>query len=443
MSILLALQLGCNKLDVKPKQSLVVPETLQDFQGLMDNASQLNLNHPGLGEAGADNFYLSDANYNADASIPFRNIYIWNKNPFSGVTLVSDWDGSYSRVFYCNVALDGLEKPGFNTSDNEYRNVKGQALFLRANAFYMLAQEFALPYSEASAGSDLGIPLRTNSDLNIPSKRSTVKETYDRIINDLTLAKAYLPNIPAYKTRPSKPAAYGLLARVYLSKGDYQNAFLNADSCLRLNGTLINYNTLSASSSFPFAIYNNEVLFHATMSNMASFLQSRLLIEPSLYSQYVSNDLRKTLFFKDNGNATFSFKGSYNGAGNPLFCGVAIDEVYLIRAECNARLGRISDAMADLNTLMSTRFKTGTYVNAVATTEDEALNKILPERRKELLFRGLRWTDLRRLNKDPRFATTLTRTVNGTQYTLPPNDKRYTLQIPDYVVSLSGIEQNP
>ena len=71
-----------------------------------------------------------------------------------------------------------------------------------------------------------------------------------------------------------------------------------------------------------------------------------------------------------------------------------------------------------------------------------ALAKVLTERRKELLMRGLRWTDLRRLNRDSRFAVTLSRTVQGQEYLLPPGDPRYTLLIPNEVIVNSGIAQN-
>ena len=77
------------------------------------------------------------------------------------------------------------------------------------------------------------------------------------------------------------------------------------------------------------------------------------------------------------------------------------------------------------------------------TDADELLRIILQERRKELLFRSLRWTDLRRLNKDSRFAVTLTRKLNNDTYTLPPNDARYVLPIPQQEIEESGIQQNP
>ena len=78
-----------------------------------------------------------------------------------------------------------------------------------------------------------------------------------------------------------------------------------------------------------------------------------------------------------------------------------------------------------------------------ASGTDDALKKILTERRKELLLRGIRWTDLRRLNYDSQFATTLTRVVNTQIITLMPNDNRYVYPIPNDEILYSGVTQNP
>ncbi|MBN8856731.1 MAG: RagB/SusD family nutrient uptake outer membrane protein, partial [Sphingobacteriales bacterium] len=73
----------------------------------------------------------------------------------------------------------------------------------------------------------------------------------------------------------------------------------------------------------------------------------------------------------------------------------------------------------------------------------QALDTILVERRKELPFRGVRWTDLRRLNLEGR-TITLTRVLNGTTYQLPPNSKLYTLPIPpDVIIFNPNMKQNP
>ena len=125
------------------------------------------------------------------------------------------------------------------------------------------------------------------------------------------------------------------------------------------------------------------------------------------------------------------------------FAGIATNEVYLIRAESLARLGQKDAAMQVLNALLVKRWRTGTYVPLVAVDAEDALKKILVERRKEVPFHAnLVWEDLRRLNKDSRFARTLTRVIAGVTYTLAPNDKRYTLPIPDLEIQLTGIPQN-
>lgn len=433
---------ACNKLDEKPKQSLVVPETLQDLQGLLDNTGVLNANYPALGQVSCDETYLPDAIYNSLTLIQHKKAYIWDKNPFDGVKSEIDWGTGYQHVFYSNVALDGLKKLDPAQATADYNNIKGQALFHRAFTFFALAQEFAKPYNAGTLSADKGLPLRLNSDLNIPTQRSTLKETYDQIIGDLQLAKNLLPNLSIYKTRPSKASVYGLLSRIMLTTGDYEKTLLYADSCLKLYSTLINYNTLNASATFPFVQLNSEVIFQANLAGTIALLQSRANIDPQLYQSYQTNDLRKTLFFNLVSAGVYNFKGNYNGNGSPFFCGLAVDEIYLNRAEGYARTGKPTEAISDLNTLMQTRFKTGTFVPYTATNADDALTKILVERRKELLIRGLRWTDLRRLNKDPRFALQLSRTVNGQSYTLPPNDDRYTLPLPEDIVNMTGIEQN-
>lgn len=74
---------------------------------------------------------------------------------------------------------------------------------------------------------------------------------------------------------------------------------------------------------------------------------------------------------------------------------------------------------------------------------EEVLFAIITERRKELPFVGeIRWEDLKRLNKEERFQRTLKRVINGSTFTLPPNDKRYVLPIPLNEIQLSRIEQN-
>ncbi|HEY6083417.1 MAG TPA: RagB/SusD family nutrient uptake outer membrane protein, partial [Chitinophagaceae bacterium] len=67
---------------------------------------------------------------------------------------------------------------------------------------------------------------------------------------------------------------------------------------------------------------------------------------------------------------------------------------------------------------------------------------ILVERRKELVFRTIRFTDIKRLNKEGADITQK-RIIGGKTYILLPNDPRYALSIPENVIQAGGIPQNP
>ena len=117
--------------------------------------------------------------------------------------------------------------------------------------------------------------------------------------------------------------------------------------------------------------------------------------------------------------------------------------MYLNRAESYARTGKVANGLKDLNSLLLNRWnKNKTYVPLTAMNTEEAISLILRERRKELLMRGLRWLDLKRLNKMGANIT-LERELGNNRFTLLPNDNRYALAIPEYVIQLSGIPQNP
>jgi len=265
------------------------------------------------------------------------------------------------------------------------------------------------------------------------------------MMDDANLAKNLLlqPTASPNGFMPSKQAAYAFLARVYLTMGKYDKATLYADSALRINGKLMDYNTLSTSVTLPFSITNDEIIYQSYLAqaNPASnvITTQGYSIDTLLYQTYHDNDLRKVLYFQVTGK-NINKKRGYSGSilnSN----GLATDEMYLIRAEGYARDGLLENALADLNSLLAKRFKMGTFAPITGLGQQQLLDKILLERRKELVWRGLRWNDIRRLNSEGR-AITLTRNLDGKVYTLPPNDKRYALPIPPDVIAFSGIPQN-
>lgn len=438
--------ISCDKdyLEKINDKSLLVPSTIADFQALLDDNNVMNQT-PWIGEISSDNFYATDAGYLAWNTELERAAYTWSTDPNSTGN-VPDWNNAYRQIFNSNIVLDGLPEVKGKATETEIRNLRGSALFYRGYALYNLSQMFAAPYDAVTSDKDPGIPIRLSADVNLRPGRGTVSDTYLQILKDLKEAAELLPEQVAYKSRPSQAAAFALLARITLSMRNYEMALKYAEQCLAVRNTLIDYNTLdlNATRAFPVLLPNGntEAIYYSVMSPLSFFSSSLTYVDSLLYKSYATNDLRKSAFFLSRGANKFSFRGSYTGR-TELFSGLAIDEMYLIRAECLARKGNTQTAMDDLNTLLSKRWKSGTYMTLRASSADEALNLILAERRKELLIRGLRWSDLRRLNTDSRFTITLQRKINGQTYTLPPLDKRYVLLIPDQEVEATGIAQNP
>ena len=445
--------ISCKKdfLDKKPSTDLVVPSTLGDFRALLDNENVMGQT-PGLGELSSDDYYLNYIYWKTKTSTKEHNAYVWAKDIYEGQNNVDDWDLPYQQVFYANVVLEGLQRITADSGGDaqEWRALKGTAFFTRAYAFYNLAQVFGPVYDSAISPADnkLGIPLRLSADVNPVSVRATVKQTYAQIFSDLQGAKDLLPvSIPlANRNRPSKPAVLAMLARVCLSMRAYDSARLYADNCLQLYNTLIDYNKVG-SVPFPFSKNNPEALYQSNLLSktevLLAFIVPDCIVDSVLYRSYASADLRRTIYYSstDRG-APPNLRWNYNSSLY-LFSGLATDEVYLIRAECAARVGNTASALGDLNTLLQNRWKTDSFAPVVAPTAAAALDSILLERRKELAFRGIRWTDLRRLNKEGAAIGLARKLDDGQNPQLLPNGMRYVLPIPPDVLRISGIPDNP
>jgi starch-binding outer membrane protein, SusD/RagB family len=444
---------SCHKgfLDAKPSTNLEVPTTLSDFQALLDNTTVFGL-VPTLGEASADNYFFTYP-YWQTLDTREKNAYVWTVDIFQGQGGQQDWNTPYQQVFYANVVLDGLGSQPSQDSVAEWNALEGAALFFRAFAFYNIAQVFAPLYADSLINMPLGIPLRLHADINTPSTRSTIGQTYQQIIRDLDSAELFLPagEPNAYRNRPIRLAAQALLARVYLSMRKYPRARAYADSALQAYSTLIDYNTLDTLNPFPIILLNAETLYQASFLGvsvasapyplaLAGGFYPNTRIDSGLMHSYDPNDLRRIVCYNYKPLDASDLKGSYAASFIP-FGGLATDELYLIRAECAARDSDANSAMADIDSLLSKRWRTGTFPGYTVGSAREALDTVLLERRKELAFRGLRWTDLRRLNAEGA-NDTLTRNLNGTLYTLAPNSSLYVLPIPPDVISLSAIAQN-
>lgn len=435
--------IGCKDfLDVRPDKSLVIPSTLEGLQAILDDYNNI-VGDPTYGEISADDYYLTNEGWSTIPEEGHRRAYMWEKDYlFSGITF-SEWLNAYRNVYKANTILEKLDEIERNEKNKHlWDDVKGQAYFLRARSFLSVANIWALGYDPSTAKKKLGIPLRLESDFNIQSQRSTLEETYATILDDLNNSISLLPIKSIHPSRASKIAALALQARTYLFMRDYENCRKVSDECLKLKDNLMDFNHLDPKKTYPIAQFNEEVIYVSQMASPQPLRATRAKIDFNLMILFDKNDLRKVVYFQDNTNGSFGFRGSYQGSIT-LFSGLATDELYLMRAECQVRNGNIKGALDDLNKLLKSRWDNKTDFKPVEVFDKEQLlDIILLERRKELIMRGIRWPDIKRLNLEGRDIK-LVRMIKNQTVLLEPNDLRYALTIPESVIEISKIEQNP
>lgn len=447
--VCLVANLSCNKkkfLDEKPSSDIFIPTKLTEFRALLDN-DEIMSETPVMGEVSADNYYLSNSFYTALKSRE-HNCYTWNTNIyFDNEGSVGDWDKPYQQVFYANVVLEGLRSISGNKGGDasEFAALKGASHFVRAYAFHNVAQVFSPAYDLNITDDEnkYGIPIRKTPVIGEVG-RKTVLETYNEIIKDLDTAIQLLPETIDidHLNRPTRSAAFALMARVYVSMRKYDSALFYANRCLDIHSALIDYNTINTMIGTPFQRENLEVLYQSKILSTNNVLKAAIVpgcyVDSNLFKSYSIDDLRRSIYYTTL-TPLPNLKRGYTGTIF-LFSGLATDEIYLIKAECLARTGYYAEGMNVLNQLLVNRFATGTFVPLVAQNAQEALDTILVERNKELSFRGVRWSDLKRLNKEGRNII-LSRTVDGTNYSLLPNSNKYVLSLPLDVALLGNVLQ--
>lgn len=436
---------SCDKfLDEKSDVALAIPTTLEELDDMMNFYREF-VDDPNAGEVATDDFYVLDNDLNGINSEDAKNIYRWSDNVFLEDDQ-NDWRTVYNGIYYCNLVLeklDELEKNEKIQDRSRFNKVRGEALFMRARRYLHAALVWCLAYDAASADTDLGLPLRLGSNFNEKVGRSSLQKTYERIISDLKLSAQLLPEKPVHKVKASRPAALAILARTYLSMRDYDSAFRYADSTLQHNNILLDFNELDINQSQPIYAFNDEVIMSTILRSQSMFSRARLKVNNELVDLFEEDDLRKLVFFFQNPDNTYGFKSRFGTEGGTvMFSGPAVNEMYLIRAESSCRSGEVGLALEDMNKLLKSRYRSGRFV-ALDKDMDarELLEIILKERRKDLLYRGIRWMDVKRLNIEGHNIQ-MSRIIGEHEYVLPANDKRTAMMIPRTVVELGGIEQN-
>lgn len=439
LMLIVMLSAACEEfLDPKPEQRLVVPTTLADVRALLSNPEVFN-RQPALATVASDEYFTTDQGY-LSLSESEQGSYIWRDDPYQGA-LVGDWNIPYQQIFYANVALEALQKlEGDNYNTGEI--LRGEALFHRAHAYYQLLQVFAPPFQISGDNESLlGVVLKDSPDINDPIKRADLSSSYQKVIDDLKEALMLLPDNQSIKTQPTKAAALGLLARTYLMTFDYTNAAESAQAALQAYSPRPDFNELDELSPRPFPVFSDEIVFYSELLSIRFAFFPTIFSDSTLMKMYDEDDLRLSLYYTSKGPNLYNHSGKLTG-NTRSFGGISVGELELIAAEALARISMENASIQHLNFLLERRFRLGTYVE-ITKTGTELLEAILEERRKELIGRGLRWSDLRRLNQEQEFEVTLRKVIAGNSFELSPNSPKYVFPIPDNEIERSGIQQNP
>ena len=440
---------ACNDfLDIKPK-GFAIPSKTEDYEKLLADI---------YFTASVEPLYLTDdvklidktssASYYVfiNQSDAIKNIY-----SFQGGQLYPNgskdylWNDAYSRIFTYNTVINGV-KEAKDGSEMQRNRIKSEALIGRALEYFYLVNVYGAQFDSASASSDYGVPYITEGDINYVYERASVQNVYENILADIDEAMPNLASAVSFSTHPTVAAGQGLKAKVLLQMGNYSEALKCANASLSAKSDLLNLNEWEKregvtwgrvhykgdpSHRLPDVDHPESVYFRIADGYLRGCAMAGETLRQTFKEDLpaTAKDLRKEYYFSEDmanlGSTPTYFPGECayvhyvdeNG-------GVTTPEVLLIAAECEARVGSYQKAVALINTLRDNRIENN--VALLASNKDDALALVLRERRRELSMKGLyRYMDLKRLNKEPAFAVTVSHSADGQTWTLAPNDLKW------------------
>lgn len=414
----------------------------------------------------------------------------------------SVWQSEYPKIYYANMAIEqamSLEGP-----EEDKANLKAEGHFLRAYSMFNLAVAHTLYYT-GSNGEELGLSLQTTT-FEDSSARANLADTWAAIEADLQEALKITVALKGQDGRnrtwrATTASVNAFAARYYLYRGDLAQAESYAKKALAEYNTLGNYNeTMSYSQSTLSYNINDStnpekvtVLLPKGYSERLSgaaafgawFDKEGIYLSRHMYSAFwwfvpsqslvdtyaidledSQNDLRFRYYFAEDfslrtcsKDPAFRWWGVMVHYMESIDAGPSVAEMMLIKAECEARGGDYATAMKTIAPLRQARIDAAAYTELTATSKEDAIKKVLEERRREM-FMTMRWYDLKRLNANDYAADDVTVTRQyyefnadaGTvlmdkgvkTYTLEPNSRHYAIPIPKTEIAngKGAIEQN-
>ncbi len=401
----------------------------------------------------------------------------------------SFWSQAYKAASAANRIIEVID----DNATADLKQLKGENLFIRAMMHFNLVRIFGRPYPQGD-GNNPGVPILKDGlteDQKLSLERNSVKEVYDFVIADLEKA-AELMTMQKSNAFASKEVAYALLSRVYLYKEDnakaiqyanlvignetpgqpangryslisgsaYQNYFRgvpegNTETIFNIRHMKTEDRDFSAIGSMYFSGDASGNPQNQAYSGWGEIYASKKYVD---FLEEHPQDLRKSFIssYKVNGALQFNTKltpntpmhyiNKYNlqegivNLSSPVYLRLA--EMYLNRAEANAKLGNDQAALDDVNIIRQRAGLSGGDLHTIANVAaagKTVLDVVLEERWLELAFEGHRVYDLFRNNRPMVRNYPGSHVVNGNvNQTVQPTENKIIFFIPQ-----SEIDKNP
>ncbi len=362
----------------------------------------------------------------ADVPDQFQPVYAFQEQSDEG-TFSSYYENAYSIINALNLILENMANvPELDASLEQ--QIRAEILAMRASVHFELSRLFAQTYPFSANAEHPGIVYNTRTLVageDFPARES-VAETYDLIEADFLEALSLFTDNPAL---PGPETSYfnvnnvrGLLSRLYLYKGDWENCIavatdvLNAGIALTprelfveqwtalqpISETLFEFTppvtgddgtniSSSVSEFYGYAFLNGE---------LADF--QRYTASNDLVSLYEDGDIRgedgmlvtlniPTQTGTGVEDRPYIYTQKYVDDDGAIM--IRLSEVILNKAEAHARLNQDQQALTDLQSI---RERADPNAELLNLSGQALIDEILLERRRELAFEGHLLFDLAR-----------------------------------------------
>lgn len=392
-----------------------------------------------------------------------RNVIIWTYDEanMDKMAELTSTDADYSTFYgYIGTIANPILTKIDDASGSEAakKQLKCEALALRAWSFYMLINKFAKAYNPETAASTPGIILMTDDkDIQTPQPKSTVEEVYTQILKDINEAidLGGLPDVAVNKMRFNKPAAYAVKALTLLNMQKWDEAEEAAQQALAINGDVNNYNTSYLGTTQGYLISGTYTVINRekkgtdedyfcngntdfcncyTPTTMANFEDGHA------YKDKMSNfnmmydylmDAGESMLGEPGFNITYDLNSYWNDGG------LRSTQMYLTIAECETHKGNYDTAMEYLDRVRVNRIAPAKYqpLKGTVNTKEDAIAHVKQVTLNEDIYTTNIFIDKKRWNQLDDWKQDYSRTLAGKTYTIKPDSKMWVFPFPMSVMN--------